>query len=507
MRTLYFFTYIMLGFLLFSCKQDSFQKEEQNLEDFTKLVPISDLVYLHGIDPNKEFADPLYIEAIVNGTDTRSIHVQDASALALRVFIANAHEFNPDDLVRINVGGEVLNVDNSHYILNNPSIAVVGKSVGTAVSVSLEDLADEAGKFTSKLVSLSDLTFREKQLHERFAAYLIEQDVSSDINFWINVPEKLVYDMPMSISSATGFVTYENSNIYIHIRTQDDIREVYVEPTMMEKVLMNSNLVKNVLQSDEIEISSGVKKSEMSYINDVDLLTSCTVLEVDLNNPKVRLEPGSPNDAGPPFNTLQNLTTMAGHRNTHYAGTSWRVLAAITGDIHQAGSPNVVRGPFVKDGNILKTDFWDPTHGFLGLVKKGEGVVFGSRTEFEETKESLLHAVGGVILLKNGEPLNLPGNRDPRAAVGYTANGKVYLFVGNGRYTSVSNGFTRNEIANFLKALGCEGGLYLMEGGASVGIIENKNGDYEVFSRTHATNISHNPPLASSWMVVTDRTE
>src|SRR5690606_21375716 len=131
------------------------------------------------------------------------------------------------------------------------------------------------------------------------------------------------------------------------------------------------------------------------------VLASCTVLEADLNNPKVRVEGGSPNEAGPPYTALQNLTTMATHKNNRYTDTDWRVLAAITGDIQQGAAPSfVVRGPVVRYGNIMSTDFWDPAHYFFG-IKKNEGTpVIGNRTTFEQMKDNLEHAVGGILLLQ-----------------------------------------------------------------------------------------------------------
>ncbi|NGM66701.1 phosphodiester glycosidase family protein [Sphingobacterium sp. SGR-19] len=509
MKGLYISIYIIWGFLLFSCKQEGFQKSEQNPADYAKLVRISELVYLYELDNSKSFAEPSYMEATVNGVDNRSIHVQDGSDVAIRIFTNNASAFNVNDLVRVKVGGESLILDNAHYVLSTSSeIAAIGFGSGSFSTVTLENLTTDIHKFTSKVVNINDVVFKQKEETGEVTSYLINQDIAPDLKFWVNIPVALGYDMPMSISSARGFLVYESGNVYINVRTQDDIQEVYVEPTMIEKLLNNSTLIRNVVQSTEEEIAPGVKMGAMSYINNsTGVLASCTVLEADLNNPKVRVEGGSPNDVGPPYTALQNLTVMATHKNNRYSSTDWRVLAAITGDIQQGAAPSfVVRGPVVRYGAVLSTDFWDPTHYFFG-IKKNEGTpLIGNRTEFEQMKDNLEHAVGGIVLLQNGEIPSLAGNSDARAAIGYSANNKVYLFVGNGRHESVGNGYTRREIAELLKALGCEGGLYLMEGGASVGILEDTNsGSYKPFSRTHATNPDHNPPLASSWMIVTER--
>src|SRR5690606_12263033 len=399
---------------------------------------------------------------------------------------------------------------NSHFIVRNAGeITILGNGFGTVSTVSLAELSADIGQFTSKIISVSDLVFQEKQQKGDITAYLVKQEVAAGLNFWVNVPNALAYDMPMVVSSARGYVSYEAGNVYINVRFEDDIQEIYVEPTMMEKVLNNSTLVKSVVQKAEREVAPGVKMSEMAYINSADLLVSCTVFEVDLNNPKVKLESGNPNNAAPPYNTIQTLATMASHKNNSYIGTDWRVLAAITGDFYvTASSPTtyILNGPLIKNGQILKSDFYNTTDQFFGIKKDNKGFVVGGRTELEGVKNDLAQAVGGRIILRDGGFVSVPAVREPRPSIGYTTTKKVYLFVGNGRYTYISNGFSPDEMAEFLKALGCEGAVYMNGGGATVGVLEDpNNGAYNVFSVSHASNLNHNPSIASSWMILTER--
>ncbi|NGM60638.1 phosphodiester glycosidase family protein [Sphingobacterium sp. SGG-5] len=514
MKRLYVYIFTLFGLTFSACKQEGFQKADQNPSDYDKLVQIADLVYLYEQNNEKQFAKSLYIEGTVNGTDRSSIHIQDNSDFAVRVFVPNPSAFAVGELVRIAVGEERLEVENSHFVLRDPGeVTVVGNGFITASQVTLDDLSANISRFTSKVVSLSELDFAEKEDRDGLTTYLIEQEITSGLKFWVTIPEELEYDMPMSISSAKGYITYESGNVYLNVRDVDDIQEIYVEPTMMEKVLQNSSLVKTVVQSTEREIAPGVKMAEIAYMNnDTDpakQLVSCTVFEVDLNNPKVKLEPGNPNDAAPPYNVIQTLAVMAGHKNTTYAGTDWRVLAAITGDFYvTASSPTtyILNGPLVKNGQILKSDFYNTTDQFFGIKKDNKGFVVGGRTEFDVEKNNLEQAVGGRIILRDGAFVSVPAAREPRPSIGYTTRNKVYLFVGNGRYTSISNGFSPDEMAEFLKALGCEGAVYMNGGGATVGVLEDpNNGAYNVFSVSHASNLNHNPSIASSWMIVTDR--
>lgn len=513
MKTLYFITFAALVLLLSSCKQEAFQHEEQNPMEYSKQVSISDLVYLFQLDANKPFAQPLYIEATVNGVDLDAIHIQDNSDFALKVTVDNPQDYSIGSLARVLVGGGILRQDNLHYVISNPiSVSTVGSGFSTSLSATIADLNSDIGKFTSKVVEVSDLQFTEIKDESHVLSYRIKQETPSAVNFWVTIPKVLNYDMPMAISSAKGYVSYENGNIYINVRSLDDVKEVYVEPTMIEKIINNSSLVTSVIQASEREIAPGVKMGEIAYMNNATpapLLVSCTIFEIDLNNPKVKLEPGNPNNAAPPYNSIQNLATMAGHKNDSYASTDWRVLAAITGDFYVTSSnptTYILNGPLVVNGNILKSDFYGTSDQFFGILKNNAGFAIGGRNEFETVKNNLEQAGGGRVILQNGQNVSNTAAREPRSAVGYSTNNRVYLFVGNGRNLSVSNGFSPSEIADLLKALGCEGAVYGNGGGATLGVLEDPNsGTYNVFTVSHATNPNHNPGLASSWMIVTER--
>src|SRR5690606_34401932 len=129
-------------------------------------------------------------------------------------------------LVRIPVGGEILFVDNAHYALNaSQDVISVGFGSSTPSSATLEDVVGNIHNFTSKVVNIGELTFTEKEERADLVAYLIEQNIAPDLNFWVNIPLEWGYEMPMSISSVSGYVQYENGNIYINPRTQDEIQE------------------------------------------------------------------------------------------------------------------------------------------------------------------------------------------------------------------------------------------------------------------------------------------
>ncbi|HEX7367458.1 MAG TPA: phosphodiester glycosidase family protein [Pelobium sp.] len=86
-------------------------------------------------------------------------------------------------------------------------------------------------------------------------------------------------------------------------------------------------------------------------------------------------------------------------------------------------------------------------------------------------------AIGGSPMLIKDDVINLTAdeelividNNSPRArtAIGYTATGKIILFSVEGN-SAVADGFTLEELANYLKDAGCKGAINLDGGGSSV---------------------------------------
>ena len=82
---------------------------------------------------------------------------------------------------------------------------------------------------------------------------------------------------------------------------------------------------------------------------------------------------------------------------------------------------------------------------------------------------------GGPYLVKNGgvyvdiaeEKLLAIGGRNPRTAIGYTADNNLILLTADGREGS-SIGMTLTELANLMKSLGCVNAINLDGGGSTV---------------------------------------
>lgn len=88
---------------------------------------------------------------------------------------------------------------------------------------------------------------------------------------------------------------------------------------------------------------------------------------------------------------------------------------------------------------------------------------------------------GGPYLVKRGQPyvdiseqkLGAIGGRNPRTAVGYTADNHLIIVTVDGREKS-SVGMTLTELSNFMKSIGCYNAMNLDGGGSTVMYVNGK---------------------------------
>lgn len=88
---------------------------------------------------------------------------------------------------------------------------------------------------------------------------------------------------------------------------------------------------------------------------------------------------------------------------------------------------------------------------------------------------------GGPYLVKDGkvyvdmtaQKLQAIGGRNPRSAIGYTADNNIILVAVDGREGS-SIGMTLMELANFMQSIGCVGAINLDGGGSTVMYVNGK---------------------------------
>lgn len=132
--------------------------------------------------------------------------------------------------------------------------------------------------------------------------------------------------------------------------------------------------------------------------------------------------------------------------------------------------------------NVSTSSLSIPENGFVivGPEQKLNQIINERNIKLEISTipnwENVNHIIsGGPYLVKNGkvyidlaeQKLGSIGGRNPRTAVGYTANNNLIIVTVDGRENS-SIGMTLNELAYFMKSIGCINAMNLDGGGSTV---------------------------------------
>ncbi len=139
-----------------------------------------------------------------------------------------------------------------------------------------------------------------------------------------------------------------------------------------------------------------------------------------------------------------------------------------------------------------------PTHvNITGLAATG-GVVFSPHRDVSvwsdktgrfyigtpDEDADIQEGVGGFQqILKNTEVVIQGGGLHPRTAIGVNEAGdRLYLAVADGRQAGFSEGMTLNELAEFMRELGCWDAANMDGGGSSVLGITDKDGNIQILN-------------------------
>ena len=164
--------------------------------------------------------------------------------------------------------------------------------------------------------------------------------------------------------------------------------------------------------------------------------------------------------------------------------------------------------------NISTSQLEIPENGYVIVGPKSKlGLLNDKKKAIVEIKtipdwDNVTHIIsGGPYLIKNGnvyidiqeQKLLAIGGRNPRTAIGYTEDNKLILVAVDGR-ENYSIGLTLNELANFMKELGCVNAMNLDGGGSTVmyinGRIVNNPQNQGGIALSNALTISNTKPEA-----------
>lgn len=258
---------------------------------------------------------------------------------------------------------------------------------------------------------------------------------------------------------------------------------------------LSSGIISKPVNEYTAEIAPGVLEKHYSYEDLDGKITEAFVVEVDMKNPYVSVEAGTPND-GSEF-AMQSVRKQAEYVSVN----NHNVVAAVNCDYFNMATGEPF-GIIYKDGQPVKTQNF-PDWRFFGITKDGKAVI-GDPAYLESTKNDLKEALGGqAILVKDGRPYELPvfnPGRNPRTAVGIKADGNVFFITVDGRQASYSNGVTAASLAQLMIDLGAVTALDL-DGGGSTTFVSRKPGN-SLLQVVNSPSDGAERNVANSWLIV-----
>ena len=170
-------------------------------------------------------------------------------------------------------------------------------------------------------------------------------------------------------------------------------------------------------------------------------------------------------------------------------------MAALNADYYNmaTGQPT---GALIIDGKS-----YNPVNGryYFGITEEGKAVISNSADT-----QGLAYAVGGgTLLVKEGEVNVSKGGRNVTyTAIGIKADGTVVSMVCYGQRYPVSCGYTQYEVAQMMKARGCQTAL-LLDGSGSSTFVSRREGDSQVITRNNPSD-GQERQVSSSLFIVSD---
>ncbi|MFC6099296.1 phosphodiester glycosidase family protein [Olivibacter domesticus] len=255
------------------------------------------------------------------------------------------------------------------------------------------------------------------------------------------------------------------------IKILDDTRS-----ELTVRLQQNSALIHHVYTDTTLELHPGVTETDIHYQDANGHTMRIFILEADMNQPDVKLRPLTPNDAT--AYARQSIPDMV-----EYIAPSTKVLFGCNADFFNAttGEP---RGIVYLSGQAVRTTIpagWT----FFGLSKTGQ-LMIGDDSDYQAQKADIFHALGGhQTLVKDGEPVSHTDTSvEPRTAVGFTNDNKLYFVVVDGRKYDYSYGINFTDLGQLMHALGVKESVNLDGGGSSTFLINNSvDMTYEVRNR------------------------
>lgn len=271
-------------------------------------------------------------------------------------------------------------------------------------------------------------------------------------------------------------------------------------------LLYNAGEVARVYKDTSFIVAVGVEETDVTFQVMEGFSERICVLRIDTSVPGVKVRVAMPNDqtnvaSGWKF---QTLTDMASRLDKSGA----RVVGMVNGDFWDT-QVKVPRGP-VRMNGVTVSDVWNPSDklpqqalSFIGVDREGR-MVIEDKDRYPYLKDGLTECTGaGLIVLRNGE---FPGTdwmqRDPRTAIGYTADGVIYFLTADGREKIGAYGLKYKELASIFRALGCDNAANLDGGGSAQFLVRHPVA--QVFQVRNRPSDGQERPVINAWAVTVE---
>lgn len=256
------------------------------------------------------------------------------------------------------------------------------------------------------------------------------------------------------------------------------VEDVYHIPvSRVAKAVLSAGEVNRIYTDTTFVIAPGVEETDVHFQVMSGWIVRTYIIEVDLRTPGLQLSVCTPNNASTYYQAKQTLTDMAGV----YDQSGSRVVAMINGDYWDTGSL-IPRGPIHHNGIIINEVFNysdrvpQQALSYIAVTDKGR-MEIDFKDSYPANQNRYKECTGaGVVLLKDGVAPKIADTwtaRDPRTAIGYTEDDKVYMLVADGRQDFLSYGLTYAEMSSIFAGLGCTSAAVLDGGGSAQMLIKH----------------------------------
>lgn len=280
--------------------------------------------------------------------------------------------------------------------------------------------------------------------------------------------------------------------------TDSSVHKVSPYVALIQK---NTNLIKSVTSDTTYSPYPGMQETDVQYINSDDKPETVFFMTIDLTNPKISLEVGTPYDKT--AFSHQTVTGMINYKNN--STTSEQVIAAVNGDYWQIHSGQEVPlgqplGIVYKNGAMIKDYPTQNEYYFLAILNNKTAYI-GNAAEYKGVKKDIKEALGGRYLLIHGGydfSAKLNKNVEPRTSVGLLSKDKVVFIVVDGRRGGYSVGISMQDLEKLFQAIGAKDAINLDGGGSTTFVVKDKDG-YVVKNKPSG---NAERAVDNSWMVM-----